>query len=305
MDIENTKDPVEQLVHLYEDGAFNRRELVRRLAGYTGSLASAAALADAMAVPAQAQQACPDDVRVPDNASYLDSEMVTYPGRQGTIHAYLSRRNDTPVDPPKPAVIVIHENRGLNDHIKDVTRRVARAGFVALGVDLLSRLGGTALFPDPDAALRAYNSLNSAGHLEDLLSTVEFLKRLSFVDGSRIGVTGFCAGGGNCWNLAVNSPDIKASVVFYGTPPTPADAVERLAGPVLCIYAQLDTGFTSRLPAVITALLDKRKPFGVHVYEGTNHAFHNDTGPRYDPAAACDAWSKTIAFFTRHLRLGD
>ncbi|HEU0139298.1 MAG TPA: dienelactone hydrolase family protein [Bryobacteraceae bacterium] len=300
MDIENTNNPVERLVHLYEDGAFNRRELVRRIATYTGSIATAIAALGAFALPAEAQ-ACPDDVRVPPDASDLESEPVTFPGQAGTVYGYLSRLRSLQVVPAQPAVLVIHENRGLNDHIKDVTRRVARAGFVALGIDLLSRAGGTDWYPDPADALAAYNSLNSQTHLEDMQSAVEFLRRMSFVDGSHLGAVGFCAGGGNCFNLAVTTP-LQAAVVFYGAPPNPVEQVGSLAGPVLMIYAELDRGFTSRVPAAVTALLQAEKTFGLHVYEGARHAFHNDTGALYNAEAACDAWAKTIAFFNRHLR---
>ncbi len=135
MDFENSKNPVDQLVHLYEDGAFNRRDLIRRVAKYTGSLASAAVMMDAMAVPADAQQAsCLADVRVPEDAEDLESEVVMYPGQASTVLAYLSRRRDLMMDVTHPAVLVIHENAGLTAHIKDVTRRIARAGFIGLGV---------------------------------------------------------------------------------------------------------------------------------------------------------------------------
>ena len=303
MDFENNKNPVDQLIHLYEDGAFNRRDLIRRVAKYTGSVASAAVLIETMAVPAEAQQSfCLDEVRVPPYTADLACEMVSYIGTAGAVYGYLTRRRDLAVTTQHPAVLVIHENAGLTDHIRDVTRRIARAGFVGLGVDLLSRLGGTPKFPDPADAQRAYGSLSSAGHLEDLLASLEYLKQLNFVDAARIGVTGFCAGGGNCWNVAVASADIKASVVFYGTPPASLDLLDKLNGPVLMNYAELDRNFSGRVPAVVTALNDKRKTYGLSIYEGANHAFHNDTSPRYDAAAACDAWGKTLAWFNKHLR---
>jgi carboxymethylenebutenolidase len=240
-------------------------------------------------------------VRVPENAEDLAQEMVSYPGKAGTVLGYLSRRHDLAVDVTHPAVLVIHENAGLTPHIMDVTRRLAREGFVALGVDLLSRYGGTQNYPDPADAQRAYASLSSQVQLEDMLSSLEFLKWINYVNKDRLGAIGFCAGGSNCWNIAVGSPDIKAAAVFYGAPPA-VELLDKLNGPVLLNYAELDRGFTGRVPAVITALNDKRKTYGLNIYEGANHAFHNDTSPRYDAAAACDAWSKTLSFFNRHLR---
>ena len=183
-------DPVAFLVHLYQDGAFNRRELIRRVAKVTGSAATAAAAVQVMVGTARAQS-CPDDVRIPEGAPDLETQTVEYPGEAGTIFAYLARPRD-PAPPPRargrggavavlPGVIVIHENRGLNEHIKDVTRRVARAGFVGLGVDLVSRLGGTHQFPDPVEAGRAYNRIGAAAYLQDLLSSVAYLKTSPFV----------------------------------------------------------------------------------------------------------------------------
>jgi carboxymethylenebutenolidase len=209
-----------------------------------------------------------------------------------------------PQDAPLPAILVIHENRGLNEHIRDVTRRAARYGFVALAVDLLSREGGAHNITDPDDAVRAYGRLSAAGMLADLRTAVAALKDWPFIRAGRIGVVGFCAGGGNTWNLAVNSPDVAAAVPFYGAPPSP-DLISQVRAPVLAIYAELDRALTGRMAPVVTAMLEQRKPFGFFVYEGANHAFHNDTGPRYDPEAACDAWSRTIAFFDKHLRRSD
>lgn len=309
-----SSDPIESLVHLYEDGALNRRELIRRVAAYTGSLAAAVTVLEGMglsaATPAAlaSQSACLADVRVPEGASDMDTRTVEFPGPAGTVFGYLAMPRDTSPTrvrhrglSPQPGVLVIEENQGLTEHIKDVTRRVARAGYVALGVDLLSRLGGTGQFPDPVQAAAAYNRVGRAAFLEDMLAALGYLKGLSGVRGGRLGAVGFCAGGGNCFNLAINTPDLSAAVAFYGTPPVPIDQVDKLP-PVLCIYAELDRALTAQMAAVLSALLDRRKTFAFHVYEGTNHAFHNDTGPRYDQAAACDAWSKTLTFFGLHLR---
>ncbi len=302
-------DPeVESLVHLWEDGALNRRELIRHVTGRTGTIAAAIAAVEALGVgPERAfAQGCPATVSEGD--PNINAQPVEYPGEAGTIFGYLARPRDSGSPArarahgtaPEPAVLVIHENQGLTSHIKDVTRRVARAGYVGLGVDLISRLGGTPNFPDPVQATNAYNRVGAAAYLQDMLSSLAYLKALPGVQANRLGAVGFCAGGGNCWNLAVTSPDLSAAVMFYGAPP-PIEAVQK-APPVLGIYAELDRALTGRMPAVVTELLNRQKPFGFHVYEGANHAFHNDTGPRYKPDAACDAWSKSIAFFDLHLR---
>ncbi|MBK5292183.1 MAG: dienelactone hydrolase family protein [Acidobacteriia bacterium] len=291
-------DPIQSLIHLHEDGAFNRRELIERLVKYTGSLAAATAAVEQAGLLHAQTQACPADVKVPENAPDIDPSSVTLHGEGGPIYCYMVLPK---VALPRPAVLVIHENRGLNEHIKDVTRRVARAGFVALGVDLLSRQGGTDQFPDPVAAGQAYNRTTAAAKRQDLISCLLTLKDQSYVQGDRLGSVGFCAGGTDCIDLALNSPDLSAAAVFYGGVPNPADSLQNMSGNLLAIYGEQDTNTNSGLPRLLTALLQYRKGYEMHVYQGARHAFHNDTGAAYNSAAACDAWSKTIAFFGRHL----
>ena len=200
-----------------------------------------------------------------------------------------------------PAVLVIHENRGLNDHIKDVTRRVARAGFVALGVDLLSRVGGTEAFPDPQAATQALNRITAAERLSDLRSALEFLKIADFVRPDRIGAVGFCFGGGLVFNLAFNAPELTAAVPYYGTPPNPLPSWDNMNAKLLAIFSETDYNQNGRIPEIVTGMVQRRKTMGLHLYQGTAHGFHNDTSPIYNAAAAADAWSKTIAFLSTHL----
>ena len=295
-----TDNPIDELVHLYQDGAFSRRELVRRVAKYTGGIAAAAAAVNSLALPAKADDSCPEDVRVPADASDLFAQSVEFPGAASTLFGYLVMPRDMPDSPP--AILVIHENRGLVEHIKDVTRRAARAGFVALGIDLLSRQGGTDKFTDPTDQTRAYNNTTPAGRLEDMQSAVGYLKGQTFVQADRIGVVGFCAGGGNVYMLAVNSPDVKAAVPFYGAAPNPIEMLDQLNGAIMPIYAELDRTLTAAGASVLTRLVQSRKTFGMHVYQGVGHAFHNDTGPAYNRGAACDAWSKATAFFTTYLK---
>jgi len=292
---------VEELAHLYVDGAFDRRELLRRVARITGGMAAATIALESVGLQAHTDDeelcTCPDDVRVPEDAPDLEViHQVEFPGEKGPIFAHQAR----PVDAdPLPGILVIHENRGLNDHIRDVTRRAARAGFVAVGIDLLSRLGGTP--DDPEEALALYQQTTVKGRLADMQSGINYLEGLGIVQGNLLGAVGFCAGGGNCWNLALNTSALSAAVVCYGAPVPLVEALESLGPPVLAIYAELDRTLTRNVLPVINRLEELQKPLGFHIYEGTNHAFHNDTGANYNHIAACDAWCKTRAFFTKHL----
>ena len=297
---EENQGPIDSLVHLYVDGAFSRRELVRRVAKHTGSVAAAMTALKGYDVFGQAATACPADVRVPEDAPDLVARKVEYSGESSPLFGHLAYPRNLG-DAQVPGVIVIHENRGLVDHIKDVARRVARAGFVALAPDLLSRQGGVELFPDAQQQTAAYGRTTPAERQADLISSLAYLKAQPNVIHNRIGTVGFCAGGANVWNLAVVLEELRAAVPFYGAPPA-ADLLDRVQAPVLAIYAERDRNLTMQMAATMTGLLQRQKPFGCVVYEGVGHAFHNDTGPAYNAEAACDAWSRTIAWFNRHLR---
>lgn len=292
-------DPIKSLLHLYEDGAFNRRELITRLTRYTGSVAAATAAIESAGLAQAQTQACPAGVQVPENDPAIFTQMISIHGEGGPLMVYQCMPTDYAAN-RRPGVLVIHENRGLNDHIKDVTRRVAKAGYVAWGIDLLSRQGGTAQFTDPEQQTAAYGRTLPEQRRQDLLSALITMGDQSYIRGDRLGTVGFCAGGANVFDLALNTDELDAAVVFYGTPPT-AEQMANLQTPLLGIFAELDRGINGRIPAVLTALNTAQKPYELHIYQGTNHAFHNDTGPRYDAAAACDAWSKTLAFFNRNL----
>ena len=298
---EENQGPIDSLVHLYVDGAFNRRELINRVARYTGSVAAALTALKGYDAFAQASMPCPADVRVPENAPDIISQNVEFPGEGGTLLGYLAypRTNEPQLF---PGVLVVHENRGLVDHIKDVTRRVARAGFVGVAVDLLSRQGGIAQFPDPQQQTAAYGRTTPDQRQADLISTITYMKALPMIVFDRIGAVGFCAGGGNVWNLAVVLEELAAAVPFYGAPLPPADSLDRIKAPVLAIYAERDRNLTMQMAATMTGLLQRQKSFGLIVYEGAGHAFHNDTGNAYNPEAACDAWNRTIAWFNKYLR---
>jgi carboxymethylenebutenolidase len=183
----------------------------------------------------------------------------------------------------------------------DVNRRVAKNGYVAIAVDLLSRQGGTSQFPDPERAGEAYGRTRPEERRQDLLSALFTIRDQSYVRRDRLGAIGFCAGGGNVFDLALNTDQLSATVVFYGAPVPAVDQIPKLTAPVLAIYAEQDRGLTGQMAGVLTAMNNAQKPYALHIYQNANHAFHNDTSPRYDPAAACDAWSKTLDFFNLHL----
>lgn len=294
------QEHIEDLIHLYIDGAFDRRELLKRVAAYTGSIAAAiAVVGPEIMAQTGSPTGTPANASVPEDASDVQWFWVDYPGESSLLRSYFARpRYETR---RVPVILVIHENRGLNDHIKDVTRRVARAGFVGLGVDLLSRVGGTEAFPNPTAATQALGRITTAEMLSDVRSAIEFLKIADYVRPDRIGAVGFCFGGGLVFNLAFNVAEIRAAVPYYGTPPNPLPSIDGLNAKLLAIFSETDYNQNARIPEFLANMVQRRKTLGLHLYQGTSHGFHNDTSPIYNAAAAADAWSKTIAFFNTHL----
>jgi len=228
----------------------------------------------------------------------LTSEAIQYPGKSGNVRAYLSRPKD---GGKKGAVIVIHENRGLVDHIKDVARRFAKDGFIALAPDLLSRLGGTDQFKTPEEAIEAIRKVTQDNVVEDLTSGVAYLKRLDFVNG-RIGVVGYCWGGGQSLNFATKCKDLGAAVVYYGRNPDPLDQVQNIACPVLGNYGEDDPNIIPGVEPLKEALKKYGRNFDIKVYPGAKHAFNNNTNAeRYHPDAAKDAWARTANLFKKNL----
>ena len=296
------QNPIEELVHLYVDGAFSRRELMARLSKYAGGTAAGAvALAELGVGEAEAQIVGRAVNSVPEGAPGIQTRTVTFTGQGAKLIAYMAWPD--PLPPGKlPGVMVIHENRGLVDHIKDVTRRVAKAGYVGLAIDLLSRQGGTDQFTDATAQSAAYNRTNVVERWQDMVSTLDYLKHVDFVRFDRIGVVGFCAGGGNIWSFLPTVPELAAASIFYGTPTPPLDQITTIKTPVLANYAELDRTLSLRMPDVMTTMLTQQKTLSFRLYEGVGHAFHNDTGPAYNEAAAVDAWGQTIAWFDKFLR---
>ena len=283
----------QRIIDLYDEYThtpLDRRVFLARLSTLTGSTAAAMALMPLLeANQAGAAIVSPGDPR-------LETGRVTYPGAGGDIKTYLAG--------PKgasrlPAVIVIHENRGLNAHIEDVTRRVALEGFLAAGPDLLSPLGGTPA--NEDAARDAIARLDGTQTVQNLIAAVTFLRKHPQGNG-KAGAVGFCWGGGMVGDLAVNAPDLGAGVVYYGRQPNPTD-VEKIKAPLLLHYGGLDTRINQGIPAFEDALKRANKRYTLHVYDGANHAFNNDTAEaRYHKQAAEHAWARTVAFLTEHLR---
>ncbi|MBM3769176.1 MAG: dienelactone hydrolase family protein [Acidobacteria bacterium] len=297
---QENEDPVHELVHLYVDGAFKRRELFSRLTKTLGSSAAAtAALSGYSQILAQTPAACPADVRVPLDAPDIVARDVEFNGEASKIFAHFAYPRN--LDGKVPGVIIIHENQGLLEHHKDVSRRFAHAGFAAVAVDLISRFGGAHTMPNATDRSAAYGRTTNEGRRADLISTLDYLKFTPFVHHDRIGLVGFCAGGNNVWDMVVNFPEFAAAVPFYGSPP-PVAQIPNIRTPLLIIAAENDARITNPTGAILGELIARQKKFGMRVYEGTGHGFANDTSNAYRAEPACEAFRDTIAFFNKFLR---
>ena len=237
-------------------------------------------------------------IQVPPDDKLIRAEIQTVPSPQGngSIKGYLVR----PADETKlPAVLVIHENRGLNPYIEDVARRLAVVNFIAFAPDALTSLGG---YPgDDEKGLALFQQLDRGKMTEDFLAAARWLKSRPDTIGT-LGAVGFCFGGGVVNQLAVRmGTDLAAGVPFYGTQPSAADAA-KIKAPINAQYAELDTRITDGWPAFDAALTEAKVPHEGYVYKGANHGFHNDTTPRYDEAAAKEAWQRTLDWFNKYLR---
>jgi carboxymethylenebutenolidase len=269
----------------YTHLSLDRRAFMQKLTALTGSAASAAAIAPLLAAnSAQAEI-------IPEADPRVKAEDVTYPGEGGDMKGYLVRPADA--SGKLPAVIVIHENRGLNPHIKDVARRMALEGFVALAPDFLSPSGGTPT--DEDKAREMIGALDGKQTVGNAVATVTYLEGNEATSG-KAGAIGFCWGGGMVNKLAVASPDLKAGVAYYGSQ-APAEDVPKIKAALLLHYAGLDDRINAGIDAYKKALTDAGKDFTIQIYDGVNHAFNNDTSAaRYDKTAADLAWSRTVEF---------
>ena len=295
MNRERAQDFDQELLDLYDDyahGRLSRRDFARRATAFAvGGITVEALLERLSPNYALAQQVKPDDARI-------NTETITYesPKGGGKMRGLLARPKAE--DARFPAVLVIHENRGLNPYIEDVARRLAVQGFLALAPDALTPLGGYPGNDDEGRAMQAKR--NPAQMIEDFIAAAELLKAHPKSNG-KVGAVGFCYGGGVVNTLAFRIPKtIAAGVPFYGRQPS-ADNVPEIEAPLLIHYAGLDTRINEGWPAFERALKASNKKYAAFIYPNVNHGFHNDTTPRYDKQAAELAWTRTIEFFKEHL----
>jgi carboxymethylenebutenolidase len=247
---------------------------------------------------------------VPEDSPDVKVEQVDIPTPEGvTLKGYLAmpavaRMNPGAGPGAGPAnnagILVIHENRGLTPYIKDVVRRLGKEGYVAMCVDLISREGGTDAHPDEAERTGILGGMPREQVLADLSAGLDYLKSRPDVAPERLGVVGFCFGGGYSWRMATVRPDLKAAVPYYGPNP-PLEDVPKIKAATLGIYGERDTRITSSVPALEEALKATNITHKIIIYPDADHAFHNDTGPRYKEAAATDAWQQTLAWFRQYV----
>jgi carboxymethylenebutenolidase len=280
------------LFDAYVHGDLDRRGFLRSAQRFAKAGVTAAGLLAALSPDfAAGQQVHPDDKRL--KAERVE---VPSPSGHGKIEGYLVRPASAGAA-RLPAVLVIHENRGLNPHIEDIARRLALDGFLALAPDALTPEGG---YPgDEDNARASFSMLDQAKTREDFLAAAAWLRRRPESNG-KLGAVGFCWGGGMAHFLSTRLPDLNAAVPFYGNSPPPDEAA-KVKAPLLVHLAGVDERINAAWPAYEAALKSANAKVEVHRYPGTQHGFNNDTTPRYDAAAARQAWGRTVAFFKRHV----
>lgn len=325
---------IDEFLEDYSHGQLSRRDALKRLVGLTASVAAANALLAACAPPAQptagvaAPTAFPNTLpppatavptaaadptiatlatatvtaatsnqSVPVNDPAIHGETVSFPSQGATISGYLAR---PAAEGSYPAVLVAHENRGLTPHIQDVVRRLAKAGYVALAVDLLSRQGGSAQVGEANVP-GVLGNTPPAQLVGDYAAGLEYLKTLPYVVRGRYGMVGFCFGGGMTWRAATQLPELKAAVPYYGPNPPLAD-VPKINAAVLAQYGGSDARINAGIPAIEAAMQENKKIFQYYIYEGAGHAFNNDTGANYNAQAAQLAWTRTLDWFAQYLK---
>ena len=311
---------VEEFYDDYREGLISRRTFIRRVAFITGSMAAASTAMLAVgcapievpaatdpipeaetptpAAEAENAGAVPDaqsPFSVPEGDPDLETSDVTFTSGSDEITGYLAR----PVaEGVYPAVMICHENRGLTDHIRDVARRFAKEGYVALAPDLLSREGGTATL-DRDAVPGLLTDAGIERHVGDFTAAYDYLQQQEFVDGERIGMNGYCFGGGVTWHTSTQLP-LRAAAPFYGPAPDLED-VPNIQAAVLGVYAENDQRINSGIEALQAALDEAGVTYQINIYPGVDHAFHNDTGERYVEEQATQAWTDMLAWFEQYI----
>jgi carboxymethylenebutenolidase len=281
------------LFDAYVHGGIDRRGFLEKAQKFATAGMSAAGLLAALSPNFAAGQ------QVPKDDARLKTEWLTYasPNGTGNVKGYLARPASAGTS-KLPAILVVHENRGLNPHIEDITRRLALDGFMAFAPDALTPLGG---YPgDEDKARAAFATLDQAKAREDFVNGTQWLRARADGNG-KVGAVGFCYGGGIAHMLATRLPDLNAAVPFYGNSPAPEDAA-KVKAPLLVHLAAVDERINAAWPAYEAALKAAHVRHTMHQYAGTQHGFNNDTTPRYDAAAAKLAWERTVGFFNQNLR---
>ncbi|MBI5917613.1 MAG: dienelactone hydrolase family protein [Bacteroidetes bacterium] len=281
----------QQVINLYDEYTHKplpRREFIERLAKLTGGMAAALTLLPLI------ETSCTAGAKT--QGDDLHTEYVTWAGVNGEMKGYIAR----PKKQKKyAAVVVIHENRGLNAHIEDVARRAAKAGYLALAPNALAPLGGTPA--NEDDARQLFTTLKPEESLQNFIRAFDFLEKREDCNGN-FGCVGFCWGGAMANNLAVHVPNLKAAVAFYGRQPEAAD-VPKIKAAVQLHYAEMDERVNAGMAAYEEALKSAGVKYEQHLYPGAQHAFHNDTSAaRYNEAAAKLAWGRTLAFFEKYLK---
>ena len=309
---------IHEFVDDWRDGYLTRREMIKRVLYITGGVAATATVLTQLGVTPMTRAAMAQETASTPSAEPLSplsvaaddprvlGEDITFPGADGTeIRAPRARptREAAPPAPrvTPPLVLICHENRGLTEHIRDVARRYAVEGYVACAVDLLSRNGGFAAIADPAEIPGLLSGTDSQVFVDDFKSALTYYQSQSFVDATRPAMTGFCFGGGITWLAATEMPELKAAVPYYGPPP-PLDQVPNIAAAVLGIYSDDPEDFANEGREELEAALTEA---GVTcefiIYPDTQHAFHNDTGQRYNEEQALQAWADTLAWFRQYV----
>jgi carboxymethylenebutenolidase len=305
----------------YQEGRLTRRDALKLIASITGSLIAANSILAACAPPPEETQST-EVTEVPTGitTASVEPHEQDSPAAYGTVMpddpAVIAVGIEIPADNPPsigylarpagearaPAVLVCHENRGLTPHIQDVTRRFAKAGYVALAVDLISRQGGSAAAGEGSVP-GILGSIEPDQFVADFLGGWHWLQTQPFVQADSVGMTGFCFGGGVTWTVATHLSELRAAVPFYGPHP-PLDEVPNIQAAVLAIYGELDGRINGGIPAIEQAMQANDKVYEKLIYANADHAFNNDSGSRYNAEAAKDAWIQTLAWFEKYLRTG-
>jgi carboxymethylenebutenolidase len=289
--IKNLKDMIDQrIINLYDEYThkpLTRKVFLKKLTQLVGSTTAAFSILPLL----ESNYAT---VNTANDGEFF-SEYITYPGTNGEMKAYVARRKELK---KYPTVIVIHENRGLNAHIESVAIRAAKAGYLAIAPNALAPLGTMA---NEDEARQKFGTLKAEDNLENFKRIFDIAEKRADCNGN-FGCVGFCWGGAMANNLAVNVPKLKAAVAFYGRQPA-AEDVPKIQAAVQLHYASLDERVNAGMAAYEDALKKEKKTYELYMYEGVNHAFHNDTSPaRYNEAAAKLAWERTLAFFEKYVK---